>query len=52
MTDIWGEPVMLEDKADAVMFVIGLLRRLDGSPEERYHYQHAAETLESLLEVQ
>lgn len=31
MTDIWDDPAPIEDKADAVMFTIGLMRRLADS---------------------
>ena len=54
MTDIWGDMAPIEDKADAVMFTIGLMRRLAGS-SYRGHCEwgflmNAAEILERELE--
>jgi hypothetical protein len=43
MSDIWGDMAPIEDKADAVMFTIGLMRRLAES------WGHGAADSASLL---
>ena len=55
MTDVWDDPSMREDKADAVMFTIGLMRRLADSwghgAADSVSLLNAAEILDRELEA-